>query len=369
MTNRGELLLVLLVGIASVVAEETATTEELPKDVSEARGRRKFYKFLFKALTPMISSLSTVLLIKTKIVLVGLFLAGIYFFGGKIWPGGFCGHSIVSDVPPPYLSDGITGYHASGPEFISSYPGPEPWSSGSYSGAYSDSYPGSYSGSYPGPSFSPAGAVGASPPSNAYLPPTGSSPVIAGTKRRGKRSADDEELQENEMYWTDQLTDMGFRFLGVTSRICRKRFVCEFDFQARQNPILLFATRAMGRDIFHNYRDAADERARSYQDCGRIFAECGVPKRVNRPHRRRGHLPVTTTTTEEPAASEEEGQLTSEEMHDEGINEIGNGIDLGEDVQTERSFPAGAFHESDWQPIVSQPLLGKLILRRTGAGQ
>lgn len=123
------------------------------------------------------------------------------------------------------------------------------------------------------------------------------------------------------------------------------------------------------RDIFHNYRDAADERARSYQDCGRIYAECGVPKRVNRPHRRRGHLPVTTTTTEEPAASQEEqDQLTSEEMHDEGINEIGNGIDLGEDVQTERSFPAGAFHESDWQPIASEPLLGKLILRRTGAG-
>lgn len=49
MTNRGELLLVLLVGIASVIAEETATAQELPKDVAEARGRRKFYKFLFKA--------------------------------------------------------------------------------------------------------------------------------------------------------------------------------------------------------------------------------------------------------------------------------------------------------------------------------
>lgn len=49
MTYRGELLLVLLVGIASVVAEETSTAEELPKDVAEARGRRKFYKFLFKA--------------------------------------------------------------------------------------------------------------------------------------------------------------------------------------------------------------------------------------------------------------------------------------------------------------------------------
>lgn len=129
--------------------------------------------------------LSTVVLVKTKIVLVGLFLAGIYFFGHKIWPGGFCGHSIVSDGPS-FFGEGITDYHGTGPDIISSYPGPEPISFSPYS-----SYPGSsISSSYLPPSIS-SSSSSSSGPSNAYLPPN----------RRGKREAavpDDEELLENE---------------------------------------------------------------------------------------------------------------------------------------------------------------------------
>ncbi|XP_053687185.1 uncharacterized protein LOC128736725 [Sabethes cyaneus] len=345
-------LLVLALSAVVVVCEES-TTEELPKDVAEGRARRKrFYKFLFQAISPMISSLSYILLIKAKVVVVGLFLVGIYFFGHKLWPGGLCGHSIVSDVPPPYLSDysGITGYHATGPDIVSSYPGPEP-------------YP--ISGSYLPPSAASSPSIIPSI-SSISSSSSGGPPAAKYGSRRGRRDLDnqnDEEPLDNEIYWTDQLTEMGFLFLGVKARACRKRFVCEFDFHARSNPILLFATRAMGRDIFHNYRDPSDERARYYQDCGRIYAECAVPKRKPSHYtRRRRPLPATTSTTEAPntAAEEEveepEESSASVEVEDESVNEIS----MAEKSRRNQ--------RNDWRPITSQPLpLGKQILRRSWA--
>ncbi|XP_058465344.1 uncharacterized protein LOC131438947 [Malaya genurostris] len=318
MTDWKKLLVILIFGVVAVVCEETST-DQLPKDVDEGRARKRLLKFLLKALTPMISSLSYLLLIKAKIVVVGLFLVGIYFFGHKLWPGGFCGHSIVSDVPPPYLDgfSGISGYHSSGPDIISSYPGPEPWT-----------LPGS------------------------YLPPTGSSSPSLPPSRRGRRDLlrrEDEELLENEMYWTDQLTDMAFRFLGVTARACRKRFVCEFDFHARRNPLLLFATRAMGRDIFHNYRDANDERARYYQDCGRIYAECSVPKRSPpRYVRRKGQLP-STTTTEEP-----------EQVDETVVPEVPD-YETANEISAEENSRMN--HDNGWHPVTPGPL-ANFILRR-----
>ncbi|XP_055531781.1 uncharacterized protein LOC129722400 [Wyeomyia smithii] len=334
-----KLLLVLGVSVVTVLCEESST-EQASKDVDEGRARRKkFYKFLLHALTPMISSVSQIMLIKVKVILIGLFLVGLYFFGHKLFPGGFCGHSTVSDVAPPYLGDygGITGYHSAGPDIISSYPGPEPFG---------------YSGSY----LSPAG--GSSPPTSsgivsAISPFSGGPPATknGSRRRRDLNNREDDELLDNEIYWTDQLTEMGFRFLGVNERVCRKRFVCEFDFHARGNPILLFATRAMGRDIFHNYRDLGDERARYYKDCGRIYADCAVPKKKPQHYtRRRGQFPRTTTTTEAPVTEESSASV---EVEDETVNEISA---AGEKAHRSQ--------RNEWQPITSGPL-GKQILRRT----
>ncbi|XP_061508617.1 uncharacterized protein LOC3290066 [Anopheles gambiae] len=269
----------LLIAAMLVLVAGQDLAESNTRSVDEGRRRKRFYKFLFKSLGPILSTLSTVVLVKAKIVLVGLFLAGIYFFGHKIFPGGFFGSSFISETPPPFLeSSPYTSYH-SGHEIISSYPGPEPtFTSFDHS---SSSY------------GTPAASYG--PPSNAYLPPSSdtssysSYSKYSGTRRKrdaeagrqqtARSDANEDELEENEMYWTDTLTDMTFRFLGVNRRVCRKRFVCEFDFQARRNPLLLFVTRAIGRDVFHNYRDAGDEKAVSYSDCGRIYEDCKVPKR------------------------------------------------------------------------------------------
>ncbi|XP_058123508.1 uncharacterized protein LOC131294670 [Anopheles ziemanni] len=280
-------LLLVAAMMALAVAEELAETST-GKSVEEGRRRKRFFKFLTHAIGPIMSTLTTVLLVKAKIVLVALFFAGIYFFGHKIFPGGFFGSSIISETPPPFIdSSPYTSYH-SDHEIISSYPGPEPFSS------------------YGPPSSSSSSGT----PYNSYLPPASGSgsyssySKYSGGSRRKRAIVDDRQasgsdaldnggdLEENEMYWTDSLTDITFRFLGVNRRVCRKRFVCEFDFQARRNPILLFVTRAIGRDIFHNYRDETDEKANSYKDCGRIYEECKVPKRKKFARRPFGPLPM-----------------------------------------------------------------------------
>ncbi|XP_055627506.1 uncharacterized protein LOC129769329 [Toxorhynchites rutilus septentrionalis] len=347
MTHVWERSLIVAAILIVTVAAEESVSEQFSNDVNEARGRKRLFKFLFKVLTPMISSLSTILLVKTKIVLVGLFLAGIYFFGHKIWPGGFCGHSVISDEPPPYLTGGISGYHSLGPDILSSYPGPEVISN------------------YPGPEA--LSSYHSSGPSNAYLPPSSDSVSsippsgVPYSSRRGKREVnpqEDGELLDNEMYWTDQLTDMAFQFLGVSTRACRKRFVCEFDFHARRNPLLLFATRALGRDIFHNYRDVGDERAKNYQHCGQIYAECGVPKRTPLRNNRR-RTTTTTTTTEEP---EVENAPFSGEQEDETANDSYNRVNLDDSAEQNDARE----QLSEWESVRMGPL-GKLIQRRSSA--
>uniref|UniRef100_A0A182YEE7 Uncharacterized protein n=1 Tax=Anopheles stephensi TaxID=30069 RepID=A0A182YEE7_ANOST len=180
-----------------VTAQDLA--ESSTKSVDEGRRRKRFSKFLFKALGPILSTLTTVVLVKAKIVLVALFFAGIYFFGHKIFPGGFFGSSFISETPPPFLeSSPYTGYHAAGHEIISSYPGPEPFSSYDPSSSSFDSPSSSYL-----------------PPSNAYLPPaSGSSSSyssyskFSGSRRKrdvvvGRQSAtgsdrNEDDLEENE---------------------------------------------------------------------------------------------------------------------------------------------------------------------------
>lgn len=34
------------------------------------------------------------------------------------------------------------------------------------------------------------------------------------------------------------LGELAFQFLGVDTEGCRRRFICEFDFRARSNPLM-----------------------------------------------------------------------------------------------------------------------------------
>ncbi|XP_055531786.1 uncharacterized protein LOC129722406 [Wyeomyia smithii] len=88
---------------------------------------------------------------------------------------------------------------------------------------------------------------------------------------RVKRSAD---YTDSALYWTDMVTDLSFSFLGVHSRECRKRFVCEVDVRARNDPMLSFAMNMFGRDIFRRYRSIGDKIANSFEECSKIYNRC-----------------------------------------------------------------------------------------------
>lgn len=116
------------------------------------------------------------------------------------------------------------------------------------------------------------------------------------------------------------------------------------------------------RDLFHNYRDVGDERAQNYQQCGRIYAECEVPKRTPQRGNRRKVPPTRiTTTTEEPDV---EKISFSGEQEDETENDINNGVDSTANDSAEQND--GREQLSEWESISMGPL-GKLIQRRSSA--
>lgn len=103
--------------------------------------------------------------------------------------------------------------------------------SGYDAGAYSNTPPPSSGPSNLGVPFSTATASASSDssgPSNSYLPPN------RRTSVRG-RAIDNESSQ--------MATDLMFRFLGVNTAECRRRFVCELEFR---NPIVEHAMRYIG---------------------------------------------------------------------------------------------------------------------------
>lgn len=72
------------------------------------------------------------------------------------------------------------------------------------------------------------------------------------------------------------LGELVFRFLGVYTDGCRRRFVCELDFRARANPITRLLFSLVGRNFFEQYRvlDDGVEQPKKFRDCARIYNEC-----------------------------------------------------------------------------------------------
>jgi hypothetical protein len=213
--------------------------------------------------------------VKIKIILLVLFLGGGIFYALKVWNGTALGKTIVKyfnvpsvvtfpffiGCPEPIIQEikhdihDYLPYHAhhdfTSPDVYSGYPGISssyPGISSSYSGAsgYSGYDSGAYSNTPPpstGPSnygvpFSAAsssatasGGSDTSGASNAYLPPN----RRAGVKGRTKRAIDNESSQ--------MATDLMFRFLGVNTSECRRRFVCELEFR---NPMVEYAMKYIG---------------------------------------------------------------------------------------------------------------------------
>ncbi|XP_049542703.1 uncharacterized protein LOC125955607 [Anopheles darlingi] len=80
--------------------------------------------------------------------------------------------------------------------------------------------------------------------------------------------------EESDLLLTDMMTDLAFSFLGVHTRHCRKRFVCEVDVRAKDDYLLKLGTRMLGVDIFRKYRSAEDVAADSMEQCAKLYPQC-----------------------------------------------------------------------------------------------
>lgn len=103
------------------------------------------------------------------------------------------------------------------------------------------------------------------------------------------------------------LGELAFQFLGVNTEGCRRRFICEFDFRTRNNPIMKFTYGLIrwvtikaanvsfinnnfiiyyfqsSRSLFDRYRDLSDGNIQPqlFSDCARIFNDCKAAEKYN----------------------------------------------------------------------------------------
>ncbi|KAG5681781.1 hypothetical protein PVAND_011189 [Polypedilum vanderplanki] len=221
-----------------------------------------------------------------EIILLFLFLGGGIFYGLKVWQGTAlgCPEPIIQEVKH---HDGIIPYHSHFSDI--SYSAPPPDAFGGYNGfsGYSGAdIGGIYSNTPASPSFNgPTGfsngaaatGSGASVgtidagsvvgPSNTYLPPSSRRRRVSGNARSDSSS---ESI-------SSMFTDLMFRFLGVNTDSCKRRFVCELEFR---NPFVGYAMNYIGNDLFSEFRmeKNSPESPKKFSDCAKLYADCEVPK-------------------------------------------------------------------------------------------
>jgi hypothetical protein len=197
-----------------------------------------------------LKALSVFVTVKIKILLLLLFMGGGIFYGLKIWQGTAlgCPEPLIQEIVKNHHHETVLPYHGhTSHDDISSYPGYSSYGSGfDLSGVYSNS-PGP--ASYSGPSYlPPSGGSSVTAPSDSYGSPPPSAVDASGAYRRKSstgRQMSDESSSSRQI--SDESTaifgDLIFRFLGVITDQCRRRFVCELQFR---NPFLGYAVKYMG---------------------------------------------------------------------------------------------------------------------------
>lgn len=72
--------------------------------------------------------------------------------------------------------------------------------------------------------------------------------------------------------------ELAFTLLGVESKVCRKRFICEMSVNYRRNPIIGSAYKMISRQFFPQYAVDIDSMApKSVKQCAAMFSECRGP--------------------------------------------------------------------------------------------
>ncbi|XP_037715153.1 uncharacterized protein LOC119550516 [Drosophila subpulchrella] len=305
------------------------TWENLGRELIEFEGRTRRHRhhMWYRHLWPI----AIAYWIKVKVVIVSFFVGSAIYLGLRyFWPHARCNQEIILDHPPssfshhdhiPYSLDHDHSDHYDSPTSFDSGASFEPYSGySSYAGSdiVSDVH-----GDYHGDSPSGPG-------------PTG--PV--DTRRRGRRSTkdqahliqDDEQQQEEQVEIVDeeisesvarqmpaeeQIADFMFAFLGLDSKACRRRFVCEMEFRSKLNPMTSMAFRIVGRGFFEKYTNARNPEARAtnFGECAAVNPECIFVENDNPEE-----IPETETHQEEQ--QQEEQAATEESAVEDSENEI-----------------------------------------------
>lgn len=104
-----------------------------------------------------------------------------------------------------------------------------------------------------------------------------------------------------------------FNFLGVNSKGCRRRFLCEMEFRSNRDPLTAMAFRIVGRGMFGPYLNSNKDgaKATSFQECAAVNPDCTVIEEED----------------EEEAPQKEEGEeevQEAEEIDETTVNEVGS---------------------------------------------
>lgn len=109
-----------------------------------------------------------------------------------------------------------------------------------------------------------------------------------------------------------------FAFLGLDSKACRRRFVCEMEFRSKLNPLTSMAFRIVGRGFFEKYTNARNPMARatSFGECAAVNPECifvendnGEENPVSEAHQEADQQQEEQAVTEESAAEDSQNEI------------------------------------------------------------
>ncbi|EDW72547.1 uncharacterized protein Dwil_GK20643 [Drosophila willistoni] len=251
---------------------------EIGQDLLEFEGRTRRHRHMFwwRHIWPI----AIAYWIKVKVIIVSFFVGSAIYLGFRyLLPQHHrCNQEIILDHPPPSFHD----HHDHIP----------------YSLDHSDHYEGP--SSYDSSSFDPYSAYGGYSSSSDIVSDIqpdihSDGPTAPGdTRRRGKRDVEqdqqleeedeqveivDEEISESvgrQQPTEEQIAEFMFAFLGLDSKACRRRFVCEMEFRSKLNPLTSMAFRIVGRGFFEKYTNAnnPEARATSFQECAAVNPEC-----------------------------------------------------------------------------------------------
>ncbi|XP_022224276.2 uncharacterized protein LOC111075368 [Drosophila obscura] len=306
--------------LPAALDNETESWESLGRELMAFEGRTRRHRLhsFYRHIWPI----AIAYFIKVKVVIVSFFVGGAIYLGLRYFlphSPNRCNQEIILDHPPPSFS-----HH----DHI-------PYSLDHDHSEHSYDSPTSYDSSS-GPSFEPysgySSYAGSDIVSDVHSDYHNESPTApADVRRRGRRSADgqpeieieddeqeqdqdqveivDEEISESvarQMATEEQIADFMFAFLGLDSKACRRRFVCEMEFRSKLNPLTSMAFRIVGRGFFEKYTNSRNPQARanSFGECAAVNPEC---------------IFVETGETTEAEGQQEESQQEEEQTATEEV--------------------------------------------------